>query len=114
MVGVYESGGLTPPNYKDVLEQLGVSPKEAQPVYKLLQDQGVIARIKEDMYFATSALDGLKATVQEYFSTRKELGPQDFRELTGLSRKFAIPLLEYLDKEKLTMRVGDTRMSRSR
>ncbi|MFP5223077.1 MAG: selenocysteine-specific translation elongation factor [Acidobacteriota bacterium] len=114
IVGVYESGGLTPPNYKDVLEQLGVSVKEAQPVYKLLQDQGLVSRIKEDMYFATSALDGLKATVQEYFSTKKELGPQDFRELTGLSRKFSIPLLEYLDKEKLTMRVGDTRMSRSR
>jgi len=114
ILGIYEAGGLTPPNLKDVLEELTLTFKEAQPVYKLLQDQGLISRIKEEMYFAASALEGLKARVQEYFSQNAELGPQEFRELTGLSRKFAIPLLEYLDKEKVTMRVGDKRLPRGR
>ncbi|WP_243313401.1 selenocysteine-specific translation elongation factor [Fundidesulfovibrio agrisoli] len=113
LLDVYELGGLTPPNYKDVLELLGVGQKEAQPVYKLLQDQGLISRIKEDMYFAVSALEGLKKTVAAYFAEHKELGPQDFRELTNLTRKFSIPLLEYLDKEKVTMRVGDKRLPRA-
>ncbi len=112
ILDVYAQGGLTPPNYKDVLESLNIAQKDAQPVYKLLMDQGLIARVKEDMYFAVAALDGLKATVAGYFAANRELGPQDFRELTQLSRKFAIPLLEYLDKEKVTMRVGDKRLAR--
>ena len=96
---VYEQGGLTPPNFKDALETLGLDPRRAQPLYKLLLDEGRIARIKEDMYFAGSALDALKTRVLDYFAANAELGPQEFRELTGLSRKFAIPLMEYLDKE---------------
>jgi selenocysteine-specific elongation factor len=114
ILGIYESGGLTPPNLKDVLEELGLAFKQAQPVYKLLQDEGLVSRIKEEMYFASSALEGLKAKVAAYFEQNAELGPQEFRELTGLSRKFAIPLLEYLDKEKVTMRVGDKRLPRGR
>jgi selenocysteine-specific elongation factor len=113
ILGVYQVGGLTPPNFKDVLEEIGLGPKDVQPVYKLLQDQGLLARIKEDMYFSTSALEALKSKVLEYFSSNRELGPQEFRELTGLSRKFAIPLLEYLDKEKVTIRVGDKRVPRA-
>ena len=112
IAAAYESGGLTPPNFKDVLETLDVDAKTALPVYKVLVGEGVLARIKEDMYFAHSALEGLKASVAAYFASHRELGPQEFRELTGLSRKFAIPLLEYLDKEKITMRVGDKRLAR--
>jgi selenocysteine-specific elongation factor len=112
ILNIYEAGGLTPPNLKDVLDRLAVDSKRAQPVYKLLVDQGRLARIKEDMYFSSTALSGLKSQVLEYFATRPELGPQEFRELTGLTRKFAIPLLEYLDKEKVTIRVGDKRVPR--
>jgi selenocysteine-specific elongation factor len=112
ILSIYEVGGLTPPNLKDVLEELGLDFKKAQPVYKLLQDQGQIERIKEDMYFASSALNALKTRVLEYFAAAPEMGPQEFRELTGLTRKFSIPLLEYLDKEKITIRVGDKRVAR--
>jgi len=109
---LYEKGGLTPPNFKDVLDGLGLDPKRSEPLYKLLLNEGRIIRIKEDMYFAASALAALKARVQDYFAANRELGPQEFRELTGLSRKFAIPLLEYLDKERVTIRVGDKRVLR--
>jgi len=114
LLALYETGGLTPPNHKDVLETLGVTAKEALPVYKLLSEQNLVRRINEDLYFAVSALDGLKAKVAEYFASHADLGPQDFRELTQLTRKFAIPLLEYLDKEKVTVRVGDKRLARAR
>ncbi len=108
----YERGGLTPPNLKDILEPLELVFKEAAPVYKLLQDEGLIVKIKEDMYFAKSAVNGLRQTLEGYFAENEELGPQDFKELVGLSRKFSIPLLEYMDKEKFTMRVGDKRRLR--
>lgn len=109
---VYEKGGLTPPNLKDVLGPLDLTFKEASPVYKLLQDEGSVVRIKEDMYFAKSAVNGLQKILEGYFAENEELGPQDFKELVGLSRKFSIPLLEFMDKEKITMRVGDKRRFR--
>lgn len=110
----YAAGGLAPPNMKDVLDALGVTPKEAAPVFKLLVDEGSLTRVKEDMYFSTKALTDLKARVTDYFASHAELGPVEFRELTGLTRKHLIPLLEYLDKEKITVRVGDKRLPRAR
>ncbi|GAB6036614.1 selenocysteine-specific translation elongation factor [Fundidesulfovibrio butyratiphilus] len=114
VLAAYEAGGLTPPNLKDVIEPLGLTAKQAQPVFKLLQDEGRIARTKDDLFFAVSALERLRELVLGYFADRQELGPQDFRELTGLTRKYAIPLLEYLDKIRLTVRVGDKRLLRAR
>jgi selenocysteine-specific elongation factor len=108
----YQAGGLTPPNLPDVLGPLGVSPREAAPVFKVLLDQGVLLKIKEDMYFDAAAVAGLIDRVRAYFKTARELGPVEFKELTGLSRKYAIPLLEFFDKQKLTIRVGDKRQLR--
>lgn len=112
----YQAGELAPPNLKDVLEPLGVSVKQAQPVLAMLQDQGKLVKVKEDMFFHAPALTGLVATVQAWFQDpahpRDEMGPDNFRELTGLTRKHLIPLLEWLDKEKVTVRVGDKRRLR--
>jgi len=49
-----------------------------------------------------------------FFESNQEMGPQDFLDLTELTRKFAIPVLEYLDKEKITLRIGDKRQIRKR
>ncbi|WP_027174740.1 selenocysteine-specific translation elongation factor [Desulfovibrio aminophilus] len=111
----YEAGGLTPPNLKDVLGPLGVEFKEAAPVFKMLQDEGKLTKIKEEMYFATPAVTGLTDRVRAWFAAgREEMEPSDFRDLSGLSRKYSIPLLEWLDKEKVTVRVGDNRRLRKR
>ncbi len=115
LLAAYDGGGLTPPNIKDILEPLGLTFKEAQPVYKVLQDEGRLVKAKEDMYFSAAAINGLIERVQAFFAAGStEMGPVEFRELTGLSRKFLIPLLEYLDKEKITVRVGDKRQLRRR
>jgi len=65
------------------------------------------------MYFSTKSLGDLKTRVKDFFATTPEMGPQEFRELTQLSRKFLIPLMEYLDKEKVTIRVGEKRRLRA-
>ncbi|MCA1943884.1 MAG: selenocysteine-specific translation elongation factor [Desulfovibrio sp.] len=116
LLEAYVAGGLTPPNLKDVLEPLAVTPKQAQPVLALLQEQGTLVKVKEDMYFHAPALAELVTRVRAWFqdpdSPREEMGPDNFRELTGLTRKYLIPLLEWLDKEKITVRVGDKRRLR--
>ncbi len=114
LVEAYTAGGLTPPNMKDVLDPLNLTFKEAAAVFKLLQDEGLLVKIKEEMYFDAAAVAGLIEKVVAFFATHEDMHPQDFREVSGLSRKYAIPLLEYFDKEKLTVRVGDNRKLRKR
>ncbi len=113
LLEAYQKGGLTPPNLKDVLEPLNLTFKEAQPVYKVLMDEGRIVKAQEGMYFCAEAIKALVEKVQAYYAGgATDMGPAEFRELTGLSRKFLIALLEYLDKEKITVRVGDKRQLR--
>ncbi len=114
LLDAYESGGLTPPNLKDVLEPLNLTFKEASAVFKVLQDEGRLVKVKEEMYFVAEALAGLQEKIIAFFATHEDMHPQDFREVSGLSRKYAIPLLEFYDKEKLTVRVGDNRKLRKR
>lgn len=109
----YAEGGLTPPNVKDVLAPLELEMKEAAPVFRLLQEQGELVKVKEEMFFTTRAMDQIKGMVRTFFRDREEMEPADFRTVTGLSRKYTIPLLEYLDKEKMTVRVGDKRRLRA-
>lgn len=108
----YRQGGQTPPNLKDVLDPLGVAAKDAAPVLRLLQEAGVLVKVKEDMYFHAPALDALRARVVAFLEDKGEMGAADFKTVSGLSRKYLIPLLEQFDKERLTVRVGDVRVLR--
>ncbi len=110
----YTNSGLEPPTVKQLLEKLDLKPKEAEPVLRLLAENKELIKINADFYFSPQAVDRLKAMLKDYFSQNEEMGPVDFKELTGLSRKFAIPLLEFMDKEKLTIRVGDKRQLRGK
>jgi len=114
LLEAYEAGGETPPNLKDVLEPLNLTFKEAAAVFKVLLDEGRLVKVKEEMYFAKAALEAVIERTRAFFADREEMSPQDFREVSKLSRKYAIPLLEYFDKEKLTVRVGDNRRWRKR
>ena len=61
--------------------------------------EGVLVKVSEEFYYARVAMGGLIGKVRDFFAVNNELGPQDFRDLTNLSRKFAIPVLEYLEKD---------------
>jgi selenocysteine-specific elongation factor len=114
ILAAYLEGGATPPNLKDVLEPLGMTAKQAGSVLKLLQDQGELKRLTGDMYYHCAALDGIQDKIVGFFRDHREMSAPDFKDLTGLSRKYLIPVLEYFDKEKLTVRVGDVRHLRKR
>ena len=114
LLSAYVAGGETPPNLKDVLEPLGMDAKQAAPVLKLLQDQGELVRLKDDMYYHVPALKGIKARMVDFFADHEAMTAPDFKEVSGLSRKYLIPVLEFFDKEKITVRVGDARHLRKR
>jgi len=112
MTALYRRGGLQPPTVKEVAAELQVSENELRPVLQLLTKEGALIKVKEDLYFSRAALEDLEQRTVAFLQQNKELTPVQFKEISQVSRKFAIPLLEYFDGKKLTMRVGDKRILR--
>jgi selenocysteine-specific elongation factor len=88
-----------------------VESRRAQKILQILLREKVLVKVADDLVFHQRALKSLCETLVK---RRKEHGARlpigTFKELTGVSRKYAIPLLEYLDREHLTRRVGDERV----
>ncbi len=107
-------GGVEPPTVKEIMERFRCDEKGVRDNLALLVRNGSVARLSNDLFYAGIALDVLREKLVTLLREKGEIIPTDFREVSGLSRKFLIPLLEYFDSEKLTIRVGDKRMLRKR
>jgi selenocysteine-specific elongation factor len=103
---------MEPPTVKELCELLGCNEKELLNHANLLAREGKAAKIKPDVFYAPGAVADIKEKLVAHLKENGEITPPQFRDLTGLSRKFMIPLLEYFDQEKVTMRVGDKRVLR--
>jgi selenocysteine-specific elongation factor len=106
----FESAGLKVPALKDVLAGLKIDRARAQRIVTLLLRERVLFKLNEDLVFHRDALESLRQLVREQKTTSPRMDVARFKDLTGVSRKYAIPLLEYLDRERITRRVGDERL----
>jgi selenocysteine-specific elongation factor len=79
----------------------------------MLKD-GELVKVSEELLYAAANLDRLRKDYQDYLLREGKANPAGFKEITGLSRKFIIPLMEFFDKTKLTIRVGDYRVLREK
>jgi selenocysteine-specific elongation factor len=111
---VYRDGGLAPPTVREVLERFSDRKKEIASLIQVMTREGVLVRISEDLNFHRDALAKLREDYRRLLIRDVQATPASFKELTGLSRKFIIPLMEYFDMTKLTMRAGDHRILRER
>lgn len=107
-------GGIEPPTVKEIMERFRCDEKQVRDNLALLTRGGQIARISSDLFYSAAALDGLREKLVALLREKGEITPPEYRERTGLSRKFLIPLLEHFDSEKVTIRVGDKRVLRRR
>jgi selenocysteine-specific elongation factor len=107
----FAKAGLAVPATADVLSKIGIDSKRANGVLQILLREKVLVRLTEDLVFHANALAELRKTLAAYKQKRGvRIGVPDFKELTGVSRKYAIPLLEYLDRNGVTRREGDVRV----
>ncbi len=106
----FQSAGLKVPLLKDVLAGLKVDKARAQKIMTLLFRDKVLIKISDDLVFHHSTLADLRRKIAALKSTTQKIDVAKFKELTEVSRKYAIPLLEYLDRERVTRRVGDERV----
>jgi len=107
----FERAGLTVPSVKEVLAKLPVETKRAQKLLQILLREGTLVKVSEELVFHRGSMARLRELLANYRRQKGERLPIGaFKELTGITRKYAIPLLEYLDRERVTRRVGDERI----
>jgi len=107
---VYRSAGLNPPELSEAARVLRLPRKEAEEIFFLLLKRGALVRIQEGRAFHAEALERLKQRLWDYRRTSETLSIGEFKELSGTSRKNAIPLLEHLDAIRITRREGNGRL----
>jgi selenocysteine-specific elongation factor len=105
----FAAAGLKVPALYEVLGGLKIDKTRAQKIVTLLLRERVLVKVSEEMVFHRTALDALRRLIITQKSKTSKMDVALFKELTGISRKYAIPLLEYLDRERVTRRVGDAR-----
>jgi selenocysteine-specific elongation factor len=106
----FATAGLKVPALKDVLAGLKVDKVRAQKIVTLLLRDKVLVKIADDLVFHHSTLEGLRRLLAHQKAKSAKINVTAFKDITGVSRKYAIPLLEYLDREHVTRRVGDERI----
>jgi selenocysteine-specific elongation factor len=113
---IYEQARLEPPSLDQAFQDAGVANTQkthGRTILQLLIDNGSVVRVQGDLFFHRKALNMLKNSVQQYGDSHEPgrlIDVAAFKDLTGVSRKYAIPLLEYLDRERITRRQGDSRV----
>jgi len=112
ILDIYIRAGLQPPYFKELIASFNVDPKISKNVLMLLVKEGTIVKIKDDLFFDAIAINRLKILLTEYLKSNGEINMPQFKEMTGISRKYTVPLLEYFDMENLTIRIGDIRKLR--
>ncbi|MEN8246547.1 MAG: selenocysteine-specific translation elongation factor [Thermodesulfobacteriota bacterium] len=113
VLDIYRKSGLTPPYFKEVTKTLDVDPAVAKDVLMLLVSEGTMIKAKEELFFHVEPYEGLKKRLVDFLTANEEITTPQFKEMTGVSRKYIIPLLEYFDAKNVTIRVGDSRKLRN-
>jgi selenocysteine-specific elongation factor len=110
IVEAFRTAGLAVPAASDVLVRLKIDRVRAAKILQLLLKEKVLVKVAEDLIFHSAALAGLRELLVRQKAKSDRINVGVFKELTGLTRKYAIPLLEYLDRERVTRRQGDERI----
>jgi selenocysteine-specific elongation factor len=106
---VFASAGLRVPALHEVIAGLTVDKDRAQKIITLLLRDKVLVKVSQELVFHRTALEELRRQMAIEKTKSPRIDVARFKALTGISRKYAIPLLEYLDRERVTRRVGDVR-----
>jgi len=111
---IYKEAGLTPSSLSEVINKFSDRKTKAQNIINLMLKEGDLIKINEELCFSREVLNNLRNNYKAMLVKDGKATPASFKDLTGLSRKYIIPLMEYFDMNKLTIRVGDHRILREK
>lgn len=102
--------GLKPPTLEELLKAVPYDRGQVRDVYYFLLQQGELIRVSENIVLSPGQITFLQSQLKESFPKGHTFTVPEFKELFGISRKYAIPFLEFLDRKRITRRIGDKRM----
>lgn len=109
ILDLLERGGFQPPSKEELAQSLKLDMKRLSDILNLLSKEGHLVRINDSMCVHSSAYSRMIENLKGFFGKKQEMTVAEFRDILNTSRKYALPLLEYLDSHKITLRVGDVR-----
>lgn len=112
--GLFIQGDLSPPTVREILDRFAGQKEGVLEVLKVMQQEGTLIKAGEELYFHRDRINKLLEDYRALLIKEGQATPASFRDLTGVSRKFIIPLMEYFDRVKLTIRTGEHRILRER
>jgi selenocysteine-specific elongation factor len=108
----YLKGALQPPYFKELAQKFPGN--SGTDVLQVMVKDGILIKVKEDLFFHKDVIEELKRRLVAVLKEKGEIDTPQFKDMTGASRKYTIPLLEYFDITQLTMRIGDKRVLRKK
>ncbi len=109
IISTLNKDGFQSPSKTELAQAFSTNEKEAGDLLKLLTQEGALVRINDATYIAKEQYDRMIALLKGFYAKKPEMTVAEFRDLLGTTRKYALPLLEYLDSNKITLRIGDIR-----
>ena len=104
---------LAPPDLRQVEKEIGSDRGKIAEIVRLMEREKAVVRVATDLYYLADSVDKVRTLLYKYLSENGEITAAGFRDLLGSSRKYTIALLEYFDREGITVRVGDSRRLKS-
>lgn len=109
IISALNKDGFQSPMKSELAQKLSISEREITDLLKLLAKEGAVVRINDSMYITKEQYDKMLNLLKDFYAKKKEMTVAEFRDILSTSRKYALPLLEYLDSNRITLRVGDIR-----
>lgn len=109
ILGFLNKGGFQPPLKEELASLLSINEKELNDLLRFMTKQSALVRINDSIFITTELFNKMIGLLRDFYSRKKEMSVAEFRDILGTSRKYAVPFLEYLDSNKITLRVGDIR-----
>ncbi|MCA1590984.1 MAG: SelB C-terminal domain-containing protein, partial [Acidobacteria bacterium] len=115
IVAKYRDNSLAAAKLDELLDEIAAGNAtirtQARKLFQLLVNEGKIVKVTDEFYFPAEEIAKLRKSLETFAASSDErlIDVPAFKELAGISRKYAIPLLEYFDRERITVRVGDKR-----
>jgi len=109
IIQALEEAGVEAPQVSTLAKSIGLKDKQLLDILKLLASEGRVVRANDSLYLGQKAYDKMVTALMEHFKDNDSITVAEFRDLMGTTRKYALPLLEFLDATRVTVRVDDVR-----
>ncbi len=112
LIAVIRDGGIQPPRKTHLFQGAGVDERMGMQLVKLGTHNNRLVRVKDDLYYTPDTLQSIESQLRTYLHEHKEITVIDFKDLTGVTRKHAVDLLEHFDAQRVTLRLENHRVLR--